>query len=387
MALWEWSRRFALPSVGLAAMLVVGACAAPDGVTPDVGAGRAVGVATHLPAEGASGTPLASAEPSSETVEDVAGAVAGEDASSPEAEGVQDAPEGSEAAAVSEPGGVPPRPGRVRFAVIGDFGTGGRGAEAVADLIDARDVDFILTTGDNVYGALAIDDVVGRLYSGYIGDYSGSYGPGSATNRFFPALGNHDHSDGGGVEDYYDYFTLPGDGFASSSGSERYYDFVWGPVHVFVLDGFVDTTEQRRWLSQQMPRSEAAWQIVVLHFAPYTSSANHGSSEWMQWPYGAWGADLVMTGHNHQYERLLVDDGAGVIPYVVTGLGGQAIHPFGEPASGSVARYNGDFGAVIVTACSSGVRLQFHSMSDGVVDRMRLGDGCWLGRAGALVGE
>jgi hypothetical protein len=271
--------------------------------------------------------------------------------------------------------------------VIGDYGTAGRGAREVADLIDARGVDFILTTGDNVYGSRPIDEVVGRLYSGYVGDYSGAYGPGSATNRFFPALGNHDHTDGGGLGDYFYYFTLPGEGLTSSSGTERYYDFVWGPVQVFVLDGFADTTEQRAWLSDGLPRSETSWQIVVVHFAPYTSSAEHGPSDWMRWPFGAWGADLVLSGHNHQYERLLVDDGAGAIPYIVTGLGGQAIHPFGEPVPGSKARYNGDFGAVIVTACHSGLRVLFRSVSDGVVDRMWLGDGCRSGRLGAPAGE
>jgi hypothetical protein len=96
----------------------------------------------------------------------------------------------------------------------------------------------------------------------------------------------------------------------------------------------------------------------------------------MQWPFGVWGADVVFSGHNHQYERLLVDDGAGEIPYVVVGLGGQGTYPFGEPAPGSVVRYNDGFGAGIIDVCDTGMRLRFRSVSDGVVDFVRLGDGC-----------
>ena len=56
--------------------------------------------------------------------------------------------------------------------------------------------------------------------------------PGSDTNLFFPALGNHDWTDGGGLQAYLDFFTLP----ESSSGNERYYDFVMGPVQFFMVD-------------------------------------------------------------------------------------------------------------------------------------------------------
>ena len=87
---------------------------------------------------------------------------------------------------------------------------------------------------------------------------SGSYCPGSnsMTNSFFPSLGNHDYSDGSGLNEYLNYFDLPGTGVVSSgtSGSDRYYDFIAGPVHLFVIDSegaqkdASDTMTQMIWL-------------------------------------------------------------------------------------------------------------------------------------------
>src|SRR5688572_15104008 len=116
------------------------------------------------------------------------------------------------------------------FAVIGDFGHAGPVEQAVADVVKSWNPDFILTVGDNNYPdgeASTIDENVGQYYHEYIGNYEGSYGPGAATNRFFPILGNHDWR-ADGAQPFLDYFTLP--------GNERYYDFVRGPVHFFALD-------------------------------------------------------------------------------------------------------------------------------------------------------
>ena len=102
----------------------------------------------------------------------------------------------------------------------------------MAALVASLGVDFIVTTGDNIQLNGTYDTLVGAYYSDYIGAYVGAYGPGSATNRFFPVLGNHDYTNGGGGATYHDFFTLPGANFSSTSGTERYYDFVWGPVHL-----------------------------------------------------------------------------------------------------------------------------------------------------------
>ena len=153
---------------------------------------------------------------------------------------------------------LPPTASTVRFAVIGDYGVEGDPARDVAALVTGWSPDFILTVGDNNYpdGAEAtIDKNVGQYYHSFIGDYQGTYGPGSAVNRFFPSLGNHDwHTPG--AQPYLNYFSLP--------GIERYYDFVVGPVHFFALDsdphepdGVASNSTQALWLQAALSASTA----------------------------------------------------------------------------------------------------------------------------------
>ncbi len=87
---------------------------------------------------------------------------------------------------------------QTKFAVIGDYGYAGSGEQAVANLVNSWNVDFIITTGDNSYKSNPIDNNIGQYYSDWIGNYNGSYGNGSSNNKFFPSLGNHDYRDGGG---------------------------------------------------------------------------------------------------------------------------------------------------------------------------------------------
>ena len=103
----------------------------------------------------------------------------------------------------------------LRFAVIGDFGSGSAYEAAVANLVKSWNPVFIVAVGDDRYGARDYDAAVGQFYCDYLKDAeAGVYCSGgtSAVNRFFPALGNHDYSDGGGLAEYLSYFTLPGVG-------------------------------------------------------------------------------------------------------------------------------------------------------------------------------
>jgi tartrate-resistant acid phosphatase type 5 len=260
--------------------------------------------------------------------------------------------------------------GTVRFAVLGDFGYSGPAEASVAELIQRRAPDFVVTTGDNNYpsgGADTIDANIGRYYAEYICPYRGAYGPGAVVNRFFPALGNHDWYTPG-AKPYLEYFTLP--------GNERYYDVVWGPVHLFVLDsdpnepdGVLADSVQADWLRTHLAASPARWQLVFMHHPPY-SSAMHGPTVAMQWPYAEWGADLVMAGHDHAYERFEIEG----LTYVVTGLGGASIYAFSQPLAGSVARYNGNYGAVFVEAGAGELEVSFVDVENQLVDRFRLTD-------------
>ncbi len=255
----------------------------------------------------------------------------------------------------------------------------------MAALVAAMEPDAVVSVGDNVYDPAGYDDVVGAFYQEWVGAYAGVHGAGSATNRFFPAVGNHDLYtwDGhDGVTDYLDFFTLPGPGVASdaTSGSERYYDARWGPVHLFVVDGDPHddaSSIQAQWLKAGLRGSDLPFQVVVVHQSPFSSSSRHGSTARLRWPFERWGADLVLSGHDHDYERLRRDDDRDGTPltYVVNGLGGAERYPFGAapPVAGSRVRFAGAFGALTLDACATNVRGSFTTVGGTVVDRFALG--------------
>ncbi len=264
------------------------------------------------------------------------------------------------------PTATPERP--VRFAVIGDFGLADTAEADVAALVSGWQPDFVITTGDNNYpdgSANTVDTNIGQYYSQYIHPYTGQYGAGADENRFFPTLGNHDWQTPD-ARPYLDYFTLP--------GNERYYDFTWGPVQFFALDsdsrepdGVGMSSIQAQWLQERLSASTAVWKIVYMHHPPY-SSGYHGSVDWTRWPYQEWGATAVLSGHDHTYERLLVDG----FPYFVNGLGGGPIYSFLGRLDGSQVRYNDNYGAMRVDATSSIITFEFITRAGEVIDRYEI---------------
>lgn len=255
-------------------------------------------------------------------------------------------------------------PKALRFAVIGDYGYAGQPEADVAALVTGWQSEFIITLGDNNYlvgGASTIDDNIGQYYADFIYPYTGSYPSSATSNRFFPSLGNHDWYTAG-AQPYLDYFTLP--------GNERYYDFTWGPVHFFALDsdpnepdGITPDSVQGQWLQTQLAASTSPWNLVYTHFAPYSSSY-HGSQPDLQWPFADWGATAVLAGHDHSYERLLVDG----IPYFVNGLGGRSIYAFNAPLPQSVFRYNADYGAMLVEVTENWITFNFITRTGELID-------------------
>jgi hypothetical protein len=260
------------------------------------------------------------------------------------------------------------QPRSVKFAVIGDYGMDNSAEADVSALIQGWAPDIVITVGDNNYpsgAAGTIDANIGKYFHDYIFPYVGAYGSGADVNRFFPTLGNHDWITDG-AQPYLDYFTLP--------GSERYYDFVRGPVHFFALDsdehepdGVNAGSVQAAWLQQGLAASTSPWNIVYMHHPPYSSGV-HGSTGWMQWPFAAWGVDALLAGHDHLYERLLVDG----IPYFTNGAGGGGLYNFSAPLPESQFRYNANYGAMLVTASETDVLFEFYNRVGELVDSYRV---------------
>jgi hypothetical protein len=254
------------------------------------------------------------------------------------------------------------------FAVIGDYGLAGNAQRRVSDMIKSHDPDFIITTGDNNYesgSASTIDANVGQYYCEYIYPYTGSYCPGGPVveyGRFFPSLGNHDLGSSSTAAPYRAYFTLP--------GNERYYDYIRGPVHFIVrntetdADGKSWSSDQGRWAKDVMENSTSPWMIVYQHKSAY-SSGDHGDGNPNQfWPVHDYGVDAVLSGHDHDYERIHRD---GILHFV-NGIGGGGIREFEATTPGSQVRYNADHGAMIVRATSTEINFKFYNASNVLID-------------------
>jgi tartrate-resistant acid phosphatase type 5 len=258
----------------------------------------------------------------------------------------------------------PPAAGVIRFAAIGDYGSGSLGEGDVAKVIKSWRPEFIITLGDNNYelgGIEAYDATIGRFYHEYIAPYDGSYGKGADVNRFFPIPGHRDW-DTDQLKPYLDFFTLP--------GNERYYDLVRGPVHLFMIDsderepdGGTENSKQANWLKQQLANDNSHWKIVCAHHAPYTSHHVEDVTR-MRWPFKQWGADAVLSGYYHIYERLYVDG----LTYLVNGAGGSWVSDFGDIDPNSRVRYNGDFGALMIEANNRYLSFKFINRKGLLID-------------------
>lgn len=218
---------------------------------------------------------------------------------------------------------MPNKPdGTLKFAVIGDSGTGDanqyRLAKVFTHLLPRFKYEFALMLGDNMYGSEGARDFERKFEIPY--KYALDNGV-----KFYASLGNHDSTN----QRMYKLFNMNG---------ERYYTF--RPklgVRFFALDSnYMDRT-QLQWLEKQLASSGSDWKIMFFHH-PLYSSGRHGSDEALRDQleplFLKYGVDVVLAGHEHFYERLKPQKG---IHYFISGGAGKlrkgdAGGPFSEKA-------------------------------------------------------
>lgn len=259
-----------------------------------------------------------------------------------------------------------------RLWVLGDSGTADANARAVRDAYLATDrtrgTDLWLMLGDNAYTS-----GTDAQYQRAVFD---TYPEVLRQAVLWPTFGNHDAISADSATQsgpYYDTFTLPAQGEAGGvpSGTEAYYSFDYGNIHVVCLD----STESDRspagpmltWLAQDLAASRAAlqadWTIAFFHHAPYTKGSHNSDTETELVEMRqnavpileAGGVDLVLSGHSHSYERsMLVAGHTGVSSTLTSAMVLDASR--GDAAgSGGYRKVTGAPGAVYVTAGSSGM--------------------------------
>jgi hypothetical protein len=201
---------------------------------------------------------------------------------------------------------LPMKEGSVRFAVLGDTGTGGsdqrRVAERLAGAHASFPFEFTLMLGDNMYGSEGPQDFVSKFERPYKALLD-------AGVKFYAALGNHDEP----TQANYKLFNMNG---------ETYYSFKAprGSVRFFALDSNYMDKAQLAWLEKELAASGSGWKICFFHHPLYSSGDKHGADELLREQleplFLKHGVDLVLTGHEHFYERLKPQNG---IHYIIAG--------------------------------------------------------------------
>jgi hypothetical protein len=192
---------------------------------------------------------------------------------------------------------APSKENSVRFAVLGDTGTGERAQYDVGAMLNrSRAVfpfEFVIMVGDNMYGSERPQD--------YTRKFELPYKPLLDANiQFYASLGNHDDPN----QRFYKFFNMNG---------ERFYTFkkdkLGNPgVRFFALDSNYMNREQLEWLQKELGNSGSDWKIAFFHHPLYSSGGRHGSEmdlrQQLEPLFLKHGVNVVFAGHEHFYERI-----------------------------------------------------------------------------------
>jgi predicted phosphodiesterase len=279
------------------------------------------------------------------------------------------------------------------FAVISDYGVDTTNELNVANLVKSWSPSFIVTGGDNVYGtsasltvdatfitvdsaAFTADQTQSPAFSNYrfnlaVTKYYGDY---VTASSFYPAIGNHDVDyDGTGA-----WFRSKFPGLFQNN--KNYYAFQKGEIGFFILssgyktdgtvfepDGNTSASAQKTWLQNQLAASTARIKAVVFHHPPFSSTSGY-SFPALDWDFAGMGADVVINGHAHNYQRWT--DKA--IPYIVAGIGGASLYNFNQSTTGSIVDNPPRFGALKCTVRGHELLIQAIAVGGTVIDSLVL---------------
>ena len=259
----------------------------------------------------------------------------------------------SRAVPSSTVGPLPNNAGTVKFAVIGDNGTGDAAQYQVADqMVKLRQqfpFDLVLMLGDNFYGAQRPSDLVMKFERPYkrLLDVGVT---------FQAALGNHDEPDS------VNYPPL-------HMGGQRYYSFARGNVRFLVLDTNSLDPKQLQWLETTLEGSREAWTIIYFHHPLYSSAGRHGASidirVRLEPLLTKHGVNVVFSGHDHIYERIKPQKG---ITYFVCGSGGKLRRGDLVPSDMTAAGFDQDQSFMLVEVDVEELHFETISRTGSTVD-------------------
>jgi chitodextrinase len=237
------------------------------------------------------------------------------------------------------------------IAAAGDICSSPTDCAGTAKLLDTIAPTRVLTLGDNAYP------------DGTSSDYSSYYDPnwGRHKSKTSPSPGNHDYHTSGGAG-YFGYF--------GSQAPAQYYSFDIGAWHLISLNGEIGISAgsaQETWLKSDLAAHPNKCTLAYWHEPRFSSGAEHGNTTsfdpfWRDL-YAA-GVDVVLGGHDHDYERFAPQNPSGAadsngIREFVVGTGGASHYTFGSPDANSEVRDNTSYGVLKVTLHSTSYDWQF----------------------------
>jgi acid phosphatase type 7 len=238
----------------------------------------------------------------------------------------------------------------IGFVAFGDSGSGSADQRAVASQLEMVPFDFMIHLGDIGYETGSRTDLEAYFFSVYA-DLLENF-------AVFPASGNHEY-DTESAAPFREAFVLPENG--GPEGLERWYSYDFGDVHFVVLDTERTGATQAAWLDVDLQANRLPWTIVYFHRPPF-SSGEHGSDGSVQRYFVPlfvkYQVPLVLSGHDHDYERTKPLDG---VTYVVSGGGGRGTRSVGRSSFTAFSLSVCNF--VYVTV--NGTELTLHAI-DGV---------------------
>ena len=220
----------------------------------------------------------------------------------------------------------------------GDICSSARDCAPTAALLDRIDPDRVLTLGDNAY-----DDGSPSQFMNYYAPNWGRF-----KSKTSPTPGNHEYHTSG-ARGYFDYF--------GARAPAEYYSFDLGTWHVISLNSEVSISSgsaQETWLRADLAAHPSECILAYWHRPRFSSGSRHGSSSRFVPLWSALlaaGADVVLNGHEHNYERFARQDANGSahpqgIRQFVVGTGGAVLYPFDTPIANSEVRNSTTFGVL-----------------------------------------
>ncbi len=240
----------------------------------------------------------------------------------------------------------------------------GSGPGATNALLQANPSATVFAAGDDAYP------------DGSLANYQSCYDPtwGQEKARTRPTTGNHDYNTAGAAG-YWQYY-----GAAAGDSGKYYYSYDLGTWHIVVVnsnDTYVPTesgSPQDAWLQADLKASAKQCTLAYWHHPRFSSGTTHGSAGWMQqvWQdlYAA-GAEIVVSGHEHNYERFApqndkgsYDAARGVREFVV-GTGGATLYDKQAPIANSQAFNGTTWGVLKLTLYTASYTWEFVPVAGG----------------------